>query len=97
MATLARWARRFGLTRAICILPLPGRRRPRSLRRNIRSRRQSGAKEKDRVDNCQRQAIEQKSCRAIVRNSSSTVWKNRYGAASESYQRQSLRGRHDQA
>jgi hypothetical protein len=60
MATLARWARRFGLTRAICILPLPGRRRPRSLRRNIRSRRQSGAKEKDRVDNCQRQATEQK-------------------------------------
>jgi hypothetical protein len=60
MTTLACWARSFGLTRAICILLLPGRRRPRSLRRNIKGWRQSGAKEKERVDNCQRQATEQK-------------------------------------
>jgi hypothetical protein len=64
-----------------CLDGLPGRRRPRSLRRNIRSWRQNRRRKKSESTIARDRRRNKKSCRAIVRNSSSTAWKNRHGRA----------------
>jgi hypothetical protein len=44
------------------------------------------AREIEKIENCQRQATEEKCSRAIVRNSSSAAWKNRQGIARYGYE-----------